>query len=50
MAEVKRLVVLISPKEHTAIKYKALASGLSISNLIRQSIGLKSQKQGVRTK
>jgi hypothetical protein len=50
MPERKRLVVDLTPKEHAVIQRAARRAGMTVSNLIRQSFGLKLQQQGVRKK
>jgi predicted DNA binding CopG/RHH family protein len=44
----RRLVVNLHEEDYAALKKKANAAGLNISNFIRQACGLPLEKQGVK--
>ena len=43
----KRIIVLVTPAQQAAIKAKAQKAGLSVSNYIRQCVGLPLERHGV---
>lgn len=44
----KRIIVLVSDEQWTAIKAEAARAALSVANYVRQALGLPPERQGAR--